>query len=156
MNETPTANPTAAPLPRMTDAEITAAREKIAAHLQQCQTAGVSLRPITGQVIRLASRIGLDLEALGRDIDAIEDQAYFDQVILAAWLLTEDLACVVETCHDAKAADLARQEADLWALGNLDSIEREGAVLRAFVARWLEYRVEMQILKQRTDESAEA
>jgi hypothetical protein len=144
--------PAAAPMPRMTPEQIEAAREKIAGYLAEAEAQGIALRPITGQVMRLAKKIDLDLERLGADIDAIPDDDYFDQVIQAAWLLTEDPAAVVAACHEGE--EIACLEAELWAMGNLATIEREGAVLRCFVARWLEYRVEMQILKQRSEPEA--
>lgn len=140
-----------APLPRMSEAEIAAAREKIAGYLEEAAANGIRLRAITGQVMRLAGQAGIDLEALGGDIDGIDDEAYYEQVVRAAWLLMADESRVVEECLKGAEDNEIAHEASLWALRELDSIEKEGAVLRAFIARWLEYRIEMQILRQRSE-----
>lgn len=138
-----------AAMPRLSESDIASAREKIAAYLADAQSHGIALRPITGQIIRLAARAELDLEQLGADIDEIDDEVYFESVTLAAWMLCEDPAAVIAAV--AEGPDVARNEAQLWAMGHLDTIEREGAAMRCFIARWLEYRVEMQILKQRSE-----
>ena len=139
-----------APLPRMTDADIAAARDRIAAYVADSAAAGITLRPITGQVIRLAAGAGIDLERLGGDIDEIPDEEYYDQIVRVGWLLSAPLPDVVAVCQAGSATALAR-EASLWALETAGTVEQEGALMRAFIARWLEYRVEMQILRQHAD-----
>jgi len=138
----------AQPLPRMTDADVAAAREKIRAYLAESETSGITLRPITGQILRLASQIGLDLEALGRaDDDDQSDEDYFEKVMMAVWILSADIETVVYVCG-SKDPLTPRDEAAGHALKHLPTLAQERAALRAFIARWLEYRIELQILQQ--------
>lgn len=154
MNADPNQEDTAAPAStgqlRMTESEIAEAREKIRGYLDAAKSEGIDLRPITGQTLRLASQAKLDLERLGSDIDEIDDDAYFDQIVQAGCLLAAPVEDVVPICM---AGDLVTASV-IWSLENLSSIAKEQALVRAFIARWLEYRVEMQILKQRPTDPA--
>jgi hypothetical protein len=138
----------AQPLPRMTDADVAAAREKIRAYLAESEASGINLRPITGQILRLSSMVGLDLEALGRaDDDDQSDEDYFEEVMLAVWILSAGIETVVYVCGSGDRSN-ARDEASGYALKHLPTLAQERAALRAFIARWLEYRIELQILQQ--------
>jgi len=139
--------PAAAPMPRMTPEQIEAARAKIEGYLKKSVESGINLRPITGQTIRLARQVGIDLERLGQDIDEIDDDVYFDQVMQAGWLLSAPTQEVAETCMSGAVGSVPRIVAT-WSLKNLPTVAQENALMRAFIARWLEYRVEMQILRQ--------
>lgn len=131
----------------MSEADIAAARAKIESYLKESLEHGIALRPINGQAMRLASRVGLDLDALGRaDDEAQSDEDYFDQCTVAFWLLGAPLDEVLASI-DVEPEGV-RLAACGWSMRHLPSLAHERAALRAFVARWLEYRVEMQILQQ--------
>lgn len=149
--DTTTPYPDPQPLPRMTEADIAAAREKIARYLAESTHLGLSLtvRPITGQVMRLAGQIGLDLDALGRaDDESQSDEAYFDHFTLAFWLLAAPIDRVSHVILGSLGHQTPQEEAAEFALRHLTSLPLERAALRAFIARWLEYRIEMAILQQ--------
>lgn len=104
---------------------------------------GISLRPITGNDIRRAATLGIDLDELGTDPgegDDIPDDAYYDQVTTACWLLAADPAEI----RVAMANATTEIEVEAWRDECLVSIEKEKTAIEAFMARWLEYRVEME------------
>lgn len=147
------------PIPRMTEEQLSEARARIASYLEDAGTQGINLRPITGQTLRLASQAGLDIERLGSDIDEMDDGDYYDQVVQAAWMLSAEPKQVVSICqacsYHADLEALASEAAE-WALTALGTIEREHALVRAFIARWLEYRIEMHALRGLEDEAGTA
>lgn len=104
---------------------------------------GISLRPITGKDIRRAEKLGIDLDELGTDpgeADTIPEGDYYDQVMTACWLLAADVAEIrVSLANGTHEAEI-----EAWKDENLLSIHHEKASIEAFMARWLEYRVEME------------
>jgi len=111
--------------------------------LAAAEDMGLALRPITGNDIRRAEKLGIDLDELGVDPgegDAIPDGLYYDQVTTACWLLAADPSEI----RVALANGTADVEVDAWRDECLSSIQKEKTAIEAFMARWLEYRVEME------------
>lgn len=111
--------------------------------LVEAEGLGLCLRPITGLVDRRARKLGVDLDALGNaEENGMDDLVYYDQMMVAIWLIgaeEEEIAAALEAGTGAKAAEA-------WYAKRLTSLAHERAAMRAFMARWLEYRVELDRL----------
>lgn len=112
----------------------------ISPYLDEAITLGLNFRPITGLTVKRATRLGIDLDELGKAADSsLPDDVYHDHVMLVSWLL-----CAPE--DEIAAATYNENEqtvAEAWQAAHVTTISREAAAMRAFMCRWLEYRVEL-------------
>jgi hypothetical protein len=129
------------------EAAITEAAEKWIPHLEEAQKMGLNFRQITGGVLRDGDRIGVDIDFVGEqgfDGGGLEDDKFFDQLMLACWLLCEEPDQISQAIAGGeKATSLALRR---WQTEHMFSIRAEVTAMKAFLARWIEHRLEMAVV----------
>lgn len=122
--------------------------EKIDPLVKAAAELGICLRPITGLMLRLGDQFGVDINAVGEvkaeaDGDPAEpSDEYYDQLMLAVWILSEDEDVLADLVADGGPKATARAHAR-WKMKYLTSVATEAVVMKAFIARWYEMRIEM-------------
>lgn len=118
----------------------TTAAEAIAPALAEAAALGLDFRPISGLPAKRASRLGIDLDQIGRASDsALPDDDYHEQAMLAAWLL----CAPEEEISTAIAAKTVTATAEAWEARSVPSLVHLKVAYRALMSRWIEYRVEL-------------
>ena len=129
------------------EAAITAAAERWLPHLEEAQKMGLNFRQITGGVLRDGDRIGVDIDFVGEqgfDGGGMDDDKFFDQLMLACWLLCDDpdhISHAIVNGEEATEKALRR-----WQAEHVISIRAEVVAMKAFLARWIEHRLEMAVV----------
>lgn len=123
----------------MSESTKTAA-EAIAPVLEEAVALGLSFRTITGLTVKRAKRLGVDMDEIGLASEStLSDEIYQEHVMLASWLLCAEEAEISDAIERADAPAVCER----WQAENVTTLAHEKVIYRAFMARWLEYRVEM-------------
>lgn len=136
-----------------TPSSKTVVNATISPYLDQAREHGLEFREMVGLTVKRATRLGIDVDALGQVEDgSLDDEIYYEQTMTVAWLL----AAPEEAIASAIRAGNVPGEVEKWQSESLPSLALEAIAMRCFMARWLEYRVEMDRVFSKSDEPTPA
>lgn len=128
------------------------AAEAIAPVIAEAKALGLDFRPISGLTVKRATRLGIDIDELGKASESsLSDGTYMEQVMLMGWLLSAPEEEIAAALTHGKQTDLV----EAWQARYVPTIKHDVMVMRGFMVRWLEYRVEMAEVFGTPEESAE-
>lgn len=119
---------------------------------------GLVFRELNGVAVRLGEDAGVDLNAVGEigfdDPDSMPDEEFYDNTMMACWVLCEVPEVIIEALAEGgKAPEMAFRS---WMMNHLTSVKAECVAMKAFLARWVEYRIELErVFGSEVSEAAE-
>lgn len=125
---------------------IEATRERVTPYITAAAEAGMHFRTITGLMVRLGESLGIDIDAIGsqtfgaKDDDGIPDDKFYDEMMKACWLLCADESALIDAEEEGGKA--VQRAFRAWQLKTFTTTEVEFLAMKAFLARWFEWRLE--------------
>lgn len=127
----------------------TAVTAAISPYLDQARGHGLEFREIVGLTVKRATRLGIDVDAIGQVTEeTFEDEIYYEQAMTVAWLLAAPEAAISAAIRAGEVSGAVEE----WQSKSLTTLALEVIALRCVIARWLEYRVELDRVFAKSDE----
>lgn len=125
---------------------IEATRARVEPYVAAAAEAGMNFRVINGLMVRIGENLDIDIDAIGsqtyraKDDDGVSDDAFYDDFMRACWLLCEDEEALLDAEEGGPKS--VKRAFRRWQLKTLKTPAIEHLAMKAFIARWFEWRLE--------------